>query len=285
MAHTKEKTAAAIRREQRARERGRAQELLGLFAWHRDGALVARALGVTLDELTGELEALKIRRKAFALTRGTDAQLPKAVPRSGPPGPPVRRRTPLPRPPPPEPAQPARNDDAAELKKVLAEVGPRRDALAGRLGLSGPALLARFRAAGLERELALRERDLIRALWMKHRAGEAAVAAELRMEPPRVREIARERGLSRELDGMRERFRREARAKKWPRERIEQVLRHRGELRELGLWDELLAEVGARISVIWRSLQGKPQALALLSKKLHLSSEEADKLRELLHLR
>src|SRR5947209_5295740 len=98
---------AAERRQARARAKSRAQDLLGLFAWHRDGTLVARALGVSLDELVEELDRLKIRRRAFALTRGTDAQLPAAVPRAGPAGPPVRRRTPAekqpPRPPPPAP--------------------------------------------------------------------------------------------------------------------------------------------------------------------------------------
>jgi len=78
------------------RERGaqnRSRELLGLFAYHRDAPLVARALGVSMSDLVAELESLKIRRKAFALTRGTDHDLPKASPaeraRSGPP---VRRR-------------------------------------------------------------------------------------------------------------------------------------------------------------------------------------------------
>src|SRR5262249_28297049 len=60
---------AAERREARLRAKARAQELLGLFAWHRDGTLVARALRVSLDELTAELDQLKIRRRAFALTR------------------------------------------------------------------------------------------------------------------------------------------------------------------------------------------------------------------------
>lgn len=287
MAHSEKKTPAALRREVRAGEKARVQELLGLFAWHRDGTLVARALGATLDQLTAELDALKIRRKAFALTRGNDAQLPKAVPKSGPPGPPVRRRPPAAPPAAPGPAEtaPEPRSDAAELKRLLAEVGPRRDALGERLGLSGAALLARFRAAGLERELALRERDLIRGLWSRHRASEAAVAAELHLLPERLREIARERGLQRELDAIRERLRRDARAKKWPRDRIEQVLRQGDELRALGLWDELLAEVRARAGIVWRSLQGKPEAPALLAKKLRLSPGEAEKLRELLHLR
>src|SRR5437867_3813962 len=71
----------------------RAQELLGLFAYHRDAPLVARALRVSLAELTEELERLKIRRRAFALTRGSDHELPRASAVAGAhTGPPVRRR-------------------------------------------------------------------------------------------------------------------------------------------------------------------------------------------------
>ncbi len=271
--------ARAAKPPKRADSSPRAQELLGLFAYHRDAPLVARSMGVSLAELTAELDALQIRRKAFALTRGTD--MPRATATPGPKGPPVRRRTRAEKPAPPPPAP----DAGSELKALLAETGPRRDALAQRLGLSPAALLARFRAAGLERELALRERDLIRALWSKHRASEGRVAAELGTTPARLREIAHERGLLRELDAIRDRFRREARAKKWPHQRLEQVLHRAAELRELGLWDELHREVAARVGVLWRSLQGKPQALALLGQKLHLSGEDAEKLRRLLDLR
>jgi hypothetical protein len=266
-------------RKGRPQRPARAQELLGLFAYHRDAPLVARALGVSLEELGAELDALQIRRRAFALVRG--AQLPAAAAVPGPSGPPVRRRSrqaaPSPAPPPP--------DAHAELKSLLAEVGPRRDALAARLGLSPAALLARFRAAGLERELGLRERDLIRALWSKHRASEGRTAEELGVAPARLREIALERGLLRDLDAIRDRFRRDARRKTWPRERLEQVLHRDAELRELGLWDELRGEVEARVGVIWKTLQGKPQALGLLAKKLRLSAAEAEKLRRLLDLR
>src|SRR5438105_13778863 len=108
----------------------RAQHLLGLFAYHHDAPLVARALGVSMSELVAELELLNIRRRAFALTRRTDRQLPLAVPRPGPGGPPVRRRTRAA--PPPAPAL----SEAAALKALLAELGPHRAALAARLELS-----------------------------------------------------------------------------------------------------------------------------------------------------
>lgn len=269
----------AVRSAKRAEISPRAQELLGLFAYHRDAPLVARSLGVSLAELTAELDALQIRRRAFALTRGS--YLPAATAAPGPRGPPVRRRTLAQKPAPPPPLP----DPRSELKALLAEIGPRREALAQRLGLSPAAVLARFRAAGLERELALRERDLIRALWSKHRASEARVAADLGVTPARLREIALERGLLRELDAIRDRFRREARAARWPRQRLEQVLHRGAELRELGLWEELNREVAARVGVIWKSLHGKPQALALLGKKLQIDREDAEKLRRLLDLR
>ncbi|HET9752720.1 MAG TPA: hypothetical protein VFP52_07155, partial [Myxococcales bacterium] len=147
----------------RGRKKERITYLLGLFAYHRDTPLVARALGVPVADLRAELDSLDIRAKAYRLTRGTDAELPAAAAVKGPSGPPVRRRTrpPAPSPAPAGPAPHAAPDpEEALLKSLLAEVGPRRTLLAQRLGASGGALLARFRAAGLEREFSLRERDL-----------------------------------------------------------------------------------------------------------------------------
>src|SRR5882724_2715315 len=60
--------------------RARAERLLALFAWHRDGPLVARSLGLSLDELHAQLDELKLRRKAYRLARGSDHDLPIAKP-------------------------------------------------------------------------------------------------------------------------------------------------------------------------------------------------------------
>src|SRR5207248_792643 len=115
--------------------------------------------------------ALQAERDALAAMVGAGPTRPpgppprKRVPASPPAGPPLRRRKPGAAPPPTPLAISAPVDRTSGLTGLLAEVGPRRDALAARLGLSEAAMLARFRAAGLERELALRERDLIRALW------------------------------------------------------------------------------------------------------------------------
>jgi hypothetical protein len=163
-------------------------------------------------------------------------------------------------------------------------VGPRRALLAGRLGVSGPALLARFRAAGLEREFALRERDLVRALWSKHRGSESKVAAELHTTPEELREIAVHRGIARDLESLRDRLRKEALRRRWPRERIEQVLHRREELRELGVLEGLEREVTVRAGVIWTSLQGKRDALDLFAKKLRLTRDDAVRLQKLLRL-
>ena len=275
-----------LRRRKRAAASERAQHLLGLFAYHRDAPLVARALRVSLETLDAELFSLGIRAKAYRLARGTDAQMPKAAAVVAPSGPPVRRRSrgATPQPPAPQPAVRPADGEAAMLRAVLAEVGPRRPALAERLGTSGGALLARFRAAGLERELALRERDLIRALWSKHRGSEAKVAAELNVAPPDLRELLVERGLSRELEAQRDRLRRQALRRKWPRERIEQVLDQRDELRELGILEGLDREVSVRAGVVWNSLRGKRDALDLFAKKLRLSRADAVRLQKLLHL-
>jgi hypothetical protein len=242
-------------------------------------------LGVPLAALDAELEALGIRRKAYRIARGTDAQMPLAKAAAGPGGAPVRRRTRTPAsPPPPTPEEPSGLSEQQTLKVLLAEVGPRRALLGERLDVSGGALLARLRAAGLEREFALRERDLIRALWSKHRGSEARVAAELRTTPQELREIAVERGIARELDSLRDRMRREALRRRWPQERIEQLLHRRDELSELGVLEGLEREVAVRAGVIWTSLRGKRDALDLFAKKLHLTREDALRLQKLLHL-
>lgn len=264
--------------------RERAAHLLGLFAYHRDAPLVARALGVSLSDLDAELRELKIHRKAYRLARGSAFETPPAAPLPGAgAGPLLRRRSRAQAA--SDPAAPARTDETALLRSALAEIGPRRAALAARLGVFGPALFARFRAAGLERELALRERDLIRALWSRHRAWESKVASELGTSVEELREIVRQRGLWRELQSERDRFRREALSARWPRQRIEQVLRRRDELRELGVLDELDREVAARAGLIWKSLSGKKDARLLFTKKLHLSPADAERLQRLLDLR
>jgi hypothetical protein len=262
----------------------RAETVLGLFAYHRDAPLVARALGLSLEELTAELDDLGIRRKAFRLVRQPDAQMPIAASLPGHSGPPLRRR-PRATPREVEPTPLVRDSAQDDLKALLAEVGPRRDALRERLGLSEIALLARLRDNGLEREFALRERDLIRGLWSKHRASESRVAAEIGIPAARLREIIRDRGLGRELDAARQRLRRAARSTRWPGERIATVLHREADLRDLELYDEMRAEVAARVAVIWKTLQGKPEALELLRKKLHLTEGDAQKLRTLLQLR
>jgi hypothetical protein len=266
---------------------GRAAHLLALFAYHRDAPSVARSLSLSLEELDAELETLGIRRKAYRIARGTDAQMPMAKPLAGPPGPAVRRRAragaEAPPPPPSQPA-PAAPSERDVLKATLAEVGPRRALLADRLGVSGPALLARFRAAGLERDFALRERDLVRALWSKHRGSESKVAAELHTTPEELREIAVSRGIARDLESLRDRLRKEALRRRWPRERIEQVLHRREELRELGVLEGLEREVTVRAGVIWTSLQGKRDALDLFAKKLRLTRDDAVRLQKLLRL-
>ena len=241
---------------------------------------------MSLETLDAELSSLGIRAKAYRLARGTDAQMPRAAAVVAPSGPPVRRRSrgaTTTTPPAAADVKPL-DGEAAMLRALLAEVGPRRAALAERLGTSGGALLARFRAAGLERELALRERDLIRALWSKHRGSEAKVAAELDVAPQGLREVLVERGLSRELEAQRDRLRREALRRRWPRERIEQVLDRRDELRELGILEGLEREVSVRAGVIWNSLRGKRDALDLFAKKLRLARADAVRLQKLLNL-
>jgi hypothetical protein len=99
-----------------------------------------------------------------------------------------------------------------------------------------------------------------------------------------LREIAVERGVARELDSTRDRFRREALRRRWPRERIEQVLHRRDELADLGVLEGLEREVAVRAGVIWTSLSGKRDALELFAKKLRLSRDDAVRLQKLLSL-
>ncbi|MFL5309580.1 MAG: hypothetical protein ACJ79H_03900 [Myxococcales bacterium] len=285
--------------------RARAERLLALFAWHRDGPLVARSLGLSLDELHEQLDALRLRRKAYRLTRGSEFDLPiaRALPGAAS-GPPVRRR---PRrggaqSPPAQASEPdaaerdaaapvaqprPRGDvreQAAALLSVLAGVGPRRGALALRLGSPGHplperVLLARFRAAGLERELGQRERDLLRGLFARHRGAARAVAAELGLDAPALQRLLRERGLTAEIESLRERFRDEARRRRWPREQIEQLVRRRDWLDDLGIAGELEREVLSRGRAAWEASGG---SLARFRRELRISEADARALRSLI---
>src|SRR5256714_11471099 len=77
LAETKPERLSSRRAAASGRQR-RSEELLGLFAWHQDAPLVARALRLTLDELQAELDDLGIRRKAFRLVRGVPGDVPRA---------------------------------------------------------------------------------------------------------------------------------------------------------------------------------------------------------------
>jgi hypothetical protein len=287
--------------------RTRAERLLALFIWHRDAPLVARSLGLSLDELHAQLDELKLRRKAYRLVRGSEFDLPiaRAVP-GAPSGPPVRRRSrstraeaapkaearPAPEKvpdagpaaPPRAPPESAIPEQADELLALLAKVGPRRGALAARLAPPGHplperVLLARFRAAGLERELGQRERDLLRGLFARHRGAAGAVAAELGLPPEDLQRLLRERGLAREIETLRDRFRSEARSRRWPREQIEQLLRRREWLEDLGIATELEREVLSRTRPAWERSGG---SAARLRRELRLSESDARALQTLL---
>jgi hypothetical protein len=251
---------------------GRAEQILGLFAYHRDAPRVARALSLSMAELDSEIEALKIRRKASRLVNGRDVDLPRAVTLPGASGPSVRRRSvrltkaegaaaprartgaadPAPAAVTATPAAQAEREAAvatqsARLRAVLREVGPRRAALAAKLGERGKplpdsVLLARFRAAGLEREFGQRERDLIRALLSRHRMAVDPAARELQLSPDGLRALVKERGLAREVEAQREKERAKLRSRNAPRDRVDQVLRQREWLSDLGILAELDAE-------------------------------------------
>ena len=156
------------------------------------------------------------------------------------------------------PARPSPGQ-AEALKAVLRELGPRRKQLCEKLGstgspLSPAALLARFRAAGLEREFGQRERDLVRALLSRHRGALKPAGDELGLPPRELQALIRERGLTREVETLREAQRREVRSARWPQARIEQALRQRERLEDLGVLDELDKEVDARVRLLWAEL-------------------------------
>ena len=281
----------------------RAEELLGLFAWHKDAPLVARALRLTLDELQAELDDLGIRRKAFRLARGGPGDVPRASPLPGvASGPPVRRRV-RPREPAIEvdasaqPAAPAADpspssapDVASQARKLLIllrKTGPRRKALARELGtkgrpLSTPVLLARFRAVGLERELGQRERDLLRALFARHRGGERKVAEDLDLPLEELRDLVRERGLAREIETMRERYRGEARAAAWPSAQLGNLALRRAWLEDLGVLPELSRLAVERAAPVWEKVRRSKDPGQALRRELGLGAAEARSLRDLL---
>ncbi len=268
----------------RAQQEARAQHLLGLFAYHRDAPLVARALGLGMAELERELDSLKLRRKAFRLVRGIDSDLPAATAIAGASsGPSVRRRAR----PAAGAAKPASTESAPVLlKAALKAVGPRRSALAARLELSVPDLLARLRDDGLERDFADAERNLLRDLYVHNRGSTKGVAKELGASESELRALIAERSLAREIEGLRERYRRQARQDiKWPRDRIEQVLRERVYLEDLGVWEELHREVDVRAKLLWKDVRKKPDGLELLQKTLRITPADARELRRMLDLR
>jgi hypothetical protein len=267
---TAAKVPAVTRTKAAPGQPGRAEQILGLFAYHRDAPLVARALSLSMAELELEIDALKIRRKAARLVNGRDVDLPRAALLPGASGPSVRRRSVRlasgrisasdPAPAGGTAASAARAGreaavagQSARLRAVLREVGPRRGALAAKLGERGKplpdsVLLARFRAAGLEREFGQRERDLIRALLSRHRMALEPAARELQLSPEGLRALVKERGLTREVEAQREKERAKLRARNAPRDRVDQVLRQREWLSDLGILAELDGEAKDLVS-------------------------------------
>ena len=195
-----------------------------------------------------------------------------------------------------EPARLSRKAFATEeefLKAVLAQVGARREKLRQALGLRNEPLpekvmLARFRAAGLDRELGLRERDLLRGLFKRHHGMSAAVGAELKLAAKDLAALLKERGLDREVEALREAQRREARAAVWPQKRIELLLQRRGWLADLGVLREIEEEVRTRVRIAWAKLResdlSPTKAVDLLGRELQLKGADARALSKLLKL-
>jgi hypothetical protein len=176
-----------------------------------------------------------------------------------------------------------------ELRGILREIGPRRHALAARLGsagkpLSTATLLARFRAAGLEREFGQRERDLVRALVSRHRSALGPAAAELSVSKRELEELIKERGLAKEVEEQREKQRSTARAARWPKARVAQFLERRDWLQDLGIYDEVEDDVRARAKVIWSGLSGETGKVDALAESLGLKLDEAQTLAKRLSL-
>jgi hypothetical protein len=176
---------------------------------------------------------------------------------------------------------------AKRLRELLGEVGPRRRALAQRLGTKGrplttPVLLARFRAAGLERELGQRERDLLRALFARHRGGERKVAADLDLSAEELRELVRERGLAREVEAMRERYRGDARNAAWPVAQLSNLALRRGWLEDLGIHAELSRLAVERAASAWDKARRSKDPVQALRRELRIGPPEARFLRDLL---
>jgi hypothetical protein len=176
---------------------------------------------------------------------------------------------------------------AKRLRELLGEIGPRRRALAQRLGTKGrplttPVLLARFRAAGLERELGQRERDLLRALFARHRGGERKVAADLELSTEELTALLRERGLAREVEAMRERYRGEARQAAWPAAQLSNLALRRGWLEDLGIHAELSRLAVERAASAWDKARRSKDPVQALRRELRIGPPEARFLRDLL---
>ncbi len=100
----------------------------------------------------------------------------------------------------------------------------------------------------MEREFGQRERDLIRALLSRHRMALDPAARELQLSPEGLRALVKERGLTREVEAQREKERAKLRARNAPRDRVDQVLRQREWLSDLGILAELDGEAKDLVS-------------------------------------
>lgn len=329
----------------------RAQELLTLYAYHRDHPLVARALRLSLAEVELEIAKFGLRRRVQALVRASDHTLPAAqsvvgassgptlrvrkggekpqpkpapesvtsrtteaqqtatdTPAAGAPkawGQPPKRVVENVRKPKPAPVQrvelptrPAKAEPEGwpeftqdELKAILRQLGPRRHLLQDRMGRPGrplptPLLLNAFRAAGLEREFGQRERDLVRGLLSRHRGSYAPIAAELMITVARLEQLLKERGLTKEFDDVRKTYQDQARARRWPKEQLEQLLKEKERLLDLGVYSELLRAAGEKVKLSWERdpKASQPARLSRLAKELKISSADAKALATLLSL-
>jgi len=144
-----------------------------------------------------------------------------------------------------------------------------------------PVLLARFRAAGLERELGQRERDLVRALYARHRGGERKVAKDLDLSSQELADLLRERGLAREIEALRERYRAEARSAPWPAAQLANLALRRSWLEDLGIYAELAGLAKTRASPAWEKAVLTKDPVPALRRELGIGPAEARFLRDL----
>ena len=108
------------------------------------------------------------------------------------------------------------------------------------------------------------------------------MAKDLGIPPRELHDLVRERGLGREVEAMRERYREEARRAPWPAAQLANLVLRRAWLEDLGIYRDLARLAADRAAGGWQKAKDAKDPLQALRRELAIGSAEARFLRGLL---